>query len=111
MFLKCKLFYALGNKTIKAIDPRNAITIMDDTNDLVSQSSHDSKDAIDATNTMNAINAKNSRFPSTLTLAFALFLTLSLTFVFSFREVRIKTGDYYFKHGNFDQAVNWYKKQ
>lgn len=106
MFLKCKLFYALGNKTIKAIDPRNAITIMDDTNDLVSQSSHDSKDAIDATNTMNAINAKNSRFPSTLTLA--LILLLALTWVLSFRPVRLKIGDYYFNQGKFDQAVNWY---
>jgi tetratricopeptide (TPR) repeat protein len=59
---------------------------------------------------MIAINAKNSRFPSTLTLAFALFLTLSLTFVFSFREVRLKIGDYCFRQGKFDQAANWYEK-
>jgi hypothetical protein len=38
-------------------------------------------------------------------------LTLTLTFVFSLREVRLKIGDYYFNRGNFDQAVNWYQTQ
>ena len=37
-------------------------------------------------------------------------LTLALAWVFSLRPVRLKVGDYYFKNGNFNQAVNWYEK-
>ena len=35
---------------------------------------------------------------------------LALTWVLSFRSVRLKIGDYYFKQGKFDQAVIWYGK-
>jgi hypothetical protein len=42
-------------------------------------------------------------------LSLALFLTS--TWVLSLREVRLKIGEYYFNHGNFDQAVNWYQTQ
>jgi hypothetical protein len=58
---------------------------------------------------MNAINPRNSRFSSTL--AFTLTLALALTWLMSLRPVRLKIGDYYFKQGNFDQAVNWNKTQ
>jgi hypothetical protein len=47
----------------------------------------------------------------TSALSFILASTLALTFVFSLREVRLKIGDYYFKQGKFDQAVNWYQTQ
>jgi hypothetical protein len=48
---------------------------------------------------------------SALSLALILLLTLALTCVFSLRAVRLKIGDYYFKRGKFDQAVNWYQTQ
>ena len=36
--------------------------------------------------------------------------TLALTWVLSLRSVRLKIGDYYYNHSNFDQATNWYEK-
>jgi hypothetical protein len=59
---------------------------------------------------MNSISAKNPRFSSTLALILLLTLTLTSTWVLSFRPVRLKLGDYYFKQGSFGQAVDWYEK-
>jgi hypothetical protein len=33
-------------------------------------------------------------------------LTLALTWLLSLRPIRLKIGGYYFKQGNFDQAIN-----
>jgi hypothetical protein len=38
-------------------------------------------------------------------------LSLSSAWLLSLRPVRLKIGDYYFKQGKFDQAVNWYQTQ
>ena len=64
-------------------------------------------DSIDTTNTMNVIDPKNSKFPSTLTLA--LILALTLTWLVSLRPIRLKICDYYYNQGKFEQAVNWYE--
>ena len=55
-------------------------------------------------------SSKFSKFSSTSALIFALILLLALTWVLSFRPVRLKIGDYYFNQGKFNQAVNWYEK-
>jgi len=55
-------------------------------------------------------SSKFSKFSSTSALIFALILLLALTWVLSFRPVRLKIGDYYFKQRKFDQAANWYGK-
>jgi hypothetical protein len=62
---------------------------------------------------MNPIKLRNSRFSSTFAFAFtcALFLSLTLTWVLSLREVRLKIGNYYSNQGKYDQAVNWYQTQ
>jgi hypothetical protein len=57
---------------------------------------------------MTQINLINHK---TLALILALTLALALTWLLSLRSVRLKIGDYYFKQGNFDQAVNWYQTQ
>jgi hypothetical protein len=46
---------------------------------------------------------------STLTLALALILALTSTWLLSLRPVRLKMGDYYYNQGKYEQVANWHK--
>ncbi len=54
--------------------------------------------------------SKFLKYFSTLALTLCLFLTLSLSWMFSLRPIRLMIGDYYFGQSKFDQAAIWYEK-
>jgi len=60
---------------------------------------------------MNTINPKKAASKSRLSCILILTLILTSTWLLSFRPVRLKIGDYYFKQGKFDQAIHWYGKR
>jgi ABC-type spermidine/putrescine transport system permease subunit II len=39
-----------------------------------------------------------------------LIIPLIFLWLISFREVRLKTGDYYYNQGKYEQAAKWYEK-
>ena len=43
-------------------------------------------------------------------LVILLLVPLIFLWLISLREVRLKIGDYYYNHGKFEQATNWYGK-